>query len=211
MDAQQGFWDATAATAVFAHPIDPDLLLRHVGPDARILDLGCGYGRVLAELWRNGFEKIAGIDTSPAMVERARALVPDVTITLSEGSKLPYDDGAFEAILLFAVLTCTPRDDDQRTLMREVRRLLVPGGVVYLSDYPLQSDARNVARYRRNRERFGRYGVFEVDGGAVLRHHDADWLQQLTAGFSPIVTETFPVTTMRGNPARGFRFLGRKE
>jgi SAM-dependent methyltransferase len=136
--------------------------------------------------------------------------LPDVAVTLSEGSKAPYEDGAFDAILLFAVLTCTPRDDDQQTLMHEVVRLLSPGGVVYLSDFPLQTDARNVARYRRDRERFGRYGVFEAEGGAVLRHHDADWLRQLTTEFMPIVTETFPVTTMRGNPARGFRFLGRK-
>jgi SAM-dependent methyltransferase len=210
MDTQAAFWNATAATAVFTHPLDTELLARHVGRSARVLDLGCGYGRVLAELVESGFENVAGADTSVAMVERARRLVPGIAIAQIQGVPTHYETGAFDAVLLFAVLTCIPRDHDQRELMNEVMRLLAPGGVVYLSDFLLQADARNLERYRSGHEHFGRYGVFEAEGGAVFRHHDAAWLRELTGAFAPLVMESFAATTMRGNPARGFRFLGRK-
>jgi hypothetical protein len=73
------------------------------------------------------------------------------------------------------VFTCIPRDEDQRLLMAEVFRLLAPGGVVYVSDFLLHSDERNLLRYRKHCERFGTFGVFE-EGGAVFRHHTLESL-----------------------------------
>ena len=210
MDAQTRYWNGAAATAVFTHPLDIGLLSRHVKTTSRILDFGCGYGRSLAELRAHGFTNVTGVDTSEAMVERARRLVPGAPIAVVRGVPTPHADASFDAVLLFSVLTCTPGDEDQRRLLAEVVRLLTPGGILYLSDFLLQGDRRNRERYRRSQQRFATYGVFELDDGAVLRHHEPERILELTAAFEPVKNESFPVATMNGNPARGVRFLGRK-
>ena len=207
---QREFWEAEADSAAFTHPLDVDLLERHVGRSARILDFGCGYGRTLVELRGQGFSNLAGLDASGAMVERARRLVPDVPVCVCDGLPTPHPEASFEAVLLISVLTCIPRDEDQRLLMAEVFRLLAPGGIVYISDFLLHSDDRNLRRYQRGSERFGRLGVFEAEGGAVFRHHTVEWIRELTEPFRDLALTRFSVRTMRGHPATGCRFLGRK-
>jgi len=210
LDDQREYWDAEADSAVFTHPLDVELLSRHVGKSGRILDFGCGYGRTLVELRRHGFQNLAGLDSSEAMVARARKLVPDVPVAVCDALPTPHPDSSFEAVLLIAVFTCIPRDEDQRLLMAEVFRLLAPGGIVYVSDFLLHSDDRNRLRYRKHCERFGTFGVFEEERGAVLRHHTLEWIRELTEPFQNVVLKRFAVRTMRGNPATGCRFLGKK-
>jgi hypothetical protein len=93
--------------------------------------------------------------------------------------------------------------------MAEVFRLLAPGGVVYVSDFLLHSDERNLLRYRKHCERFGTFGVFE-EGGAVFRHHTLESIRELTEAFQNVVLKRFEARTRRGNPATGCRFLGKK-
>src|ERR1051326_4217048 len=90
-------------------------------------------------------------------------------------------DHSFHAVLLFTVLTCIPEDDGQRALLAEIRRVLRPGGLLYISDLLINSDARNVERYQGHAEEYGMYGVFELPQGAVVRHHQEEWIKQLTA------------------------------
>jgi len=151
LDGQRAFWDAEADSAVFTHPLDIELLSRYVGKSGRILDFGCGYGRILVELRRHGFRNLLGLDASEAMVARARKLVPDVRVGVCDALPAPYPDSSFEAVLLISVFTCLPREEDQRLLMAEVFRLLAPGGVVYVSDFLLHSDSRNLRRYQEGR------------------------------------------------------------
>jgi len=87
----------------------------------RTLDLGCGEGRVGAELTRHG-HSVVGVDSSPAMVamaqERHEAVVADATA-------LPFEDGAFD--LVVAYMSVMNLDDPEAGL-REAGRVLEPGG-----------------------------------------------------------------------------------
>ncbi|MFQ5417669.1 MAG: class I SAM-dependent methyltransferase [Myxococcota bacterium] len=210
MDARSRGWNARAGRARFTLPLDVELLGRHVDTDARILDFGCGYGRVSAQLVEEGFSRVMGLDASPAMLARARRTVPEVPVAVSDGVPLPCADGSVDSVLLFAVLTCIPDDHDQQALCAELSRVLAPRGVLYACDFLLHADDRNIDRYRRDHARFGTYGVFELEDGAVLRHHDPAWIRELLASFETLAFDSFPATSMRGNPTSGFRFLGRK-
>jgi SAM-dependent methyltransferase len=127
----------------------------------------------------------------------------------TDGRTLPFLDGSFDLVLLFTVLTCVPDDEEQRKLLAEVRRVLRPGGLIYISDLLLNADARNVGRYRRFAGEFGNYGTFRLPEGIVLRHHSEVGIRALLGGFTQLEFQRFAVTTMNGNPADAFQYLGR--
>ena len=100
-------------------------------------------------------------------------------------------------------------ESEQRGLFAEVQRILRPGGLVYISDLLLNTDSRNVHRYKQFVEQFGAYGVFQLPEGVVVRHHSEEWIQSLTEAFDRLEYEPFTVTTMNGNTSAAFQYLGR--
>jgi SAM-dependent methyltransferase len=210
MDDQRAYWDRVAAEKAFTHPLNEGWLGGWFRRSDRILDYGCGYGRTLDDLARRGFENTLGVDFSAVMIQRGRRAHPQLDLRVID--KLPVDepDGSFDAVLLFAVLTCIPSDDDQARLVAELSRLLRSGGLLYVSDMPLQSDARNLARYAAGEARFGVRGVFETDDGAIVRHHSPRRFDSLLAGFERLAVLSIQLTTMNGHAAEGLQILARR-
>jgi len=91
-------------------------------PGERILDLGCGDGKLTAKLAATG-TLITGVDASPDMVAAARAV--GVAADHAPAEHLPYEDGSFDAVFSNAVLHWVCGQDE---MMAEVRRVLKPGG-----------------------------------------------------------------------------------
>ncbi|MCG3133568.1 MAG: Ubiquinone/menaquinone biosynthesis C-methyltransferase UbiE [Planctomycetes bacterium] len=206
-------WSAEAALSRFSHAVPMEAWSRLVARDARVLDVGCGWGRTLADLRAAGWPRLAGVDPAPGMIARGRAEHPDLDLRLADGERLPFDDASFDAALLVAVLTAIPDDAAQRAVAAEIRRVLAPGGVLFVSDLLLNDDARNLARYRAAAdERLGPWGVFRVDPGGdlVCRHHDPAWLDDLFAGFDVAAREPFTAATMRGHTSDALRLWLRR-
>jgi SAM-dependent methyltransferase len=115
-------------------PFDRDLLdrfadsVRGKGP---VCDMGCGPGQIARYLSGRGVD-VFGIDLSPQMVEQARRLNPQ--IAFRQGNMLCMDaaDGSWAGIAAFYCIIHVPRTDVVRAL-REMRRVLRPGGVLLLS------------------------------------------------------------------------------
>jgi len=211
MDNQTAYWNGAAATKVFTHPLDEEQFLRLVPRHARILDFGCGYGRTCSQLDRLGYVQVMGVDTAAKMIERGRREYPHLDLRTLGAAHPPWEADVFDAVLLLAVLTCIPSDTGQKALMAELKRILRPGGILYLSDYWLQTDRRNHQRYERFQDKYGRYGIFELPEGVVVRHHDRDWIRQLLADFAPLSLADREVTTMNGHATSGFQYFGRKK
>ena len=210
--SQISYWDRVAHEKCFSHPLRVDWLARYLtNPAARILDYGCGYGRTLAELSRAGYTRVVGTDFSQAMLGRARREVPHSMLVRNDGSALPVKSESIDAVLLFAVLTCIPGSNDQRVVLAEIERVLRPGGLLYISDVLVNSDLRNRERYERHAEKYECYGVFELPEGVVVRHHEKEWIAEITGPFHRQEYEQFNVTTMNGNVSAAFQYLGRKQ
>jgi len=115
-------------------PLDRELLdrfaagVRDVGPAC---DMGCGPGHVARFLYEHGVQ-VCGVDLSPVMVERARRLTPGVEFRQGDMTALDAHDGAWAGITAFYSIIHIPRDDMTRTL-REIRRVLRPGGTLLLA------------------------------------------------------------------------------
>ncbi|MEO7797869.1 MAG: methyltransferase domain-containing protein [Opitutaceae bacterium] len=92
--------------------------------NARVLDVGCGDGRVAAEIGRHRADvSFVGVEVAP----RAGCLIP---VTPFDGNHLPFPDGSFDATVIVDVLHHT---EDPAPLLREAAR--VSRDAVLLKDH----------------------------------------------------------------------------
>jgi SAM-dependent methyltransferase len=208
LDHQLEYWNTEGPQKPFAHPLNLRRVNQLLPSDSRILDFGCGYGRCLGELFKSGYRDLIGFDFSPAMIAVARARFPEITFQEIQSVTLPLADASVDGALLFSVLTCVPTDNGQRAIIAELRRVLRPRGLLYISDLWLQPDERNLARYARDELKYGMYGVFDLPEGVTVRHHDSNWIDTLTRDFKVVALDDIEVTTMNGNPAKAFQWFG---
>jgi ubiquinone/menaquinone biosynthesis C-methylase UbiE len=108
-------------------------------PGDRVLDLGCGTGGLTLLIKRlHPHAEVVGLDPDPQALARARrkAARAGVALQLDQGfgDELPYPDASFDRVLSAFVLHHVPPDEKEPTL-REVRRVLAPGGALHLVDF----------------------------------------------------------------------------
>ena len=116
-------WDAQIVTA----------LRGLLPPTGRLLDVGCGYGRIAIPLAELGYD-VTGLDIAPNLLRAARreAARRRVTIRFDEGSMttLPYPAANFDGVLcLWTAFHELLEDSEQVAALGEMHRVLRPGGV----------------------------------------------------------------------------------
>ncbi|MCL2678865.1 MAG: class I SAM-dependent methyltransferase [Dehalococcoidia bacterium] len=70
----------------------------------RVLDVGCGNGRLIYEISRKAEIKAYGIDISPKMIEVCKQQYGNIDFDISSGEDLPFDDGSFDMLTICCVL-----------------------------------------------------------------------------------------------------------
>lgn len=155
----------------------------------RVLEVGCGLGLDLARFAEGG-ARVTGIDLSQKAIELARAhfeqkgLKGDLRVM--DGEKMSFSDKSFDVVYAHGVLPYAPNPE---RMVREIRRVLRPGGKAILMSY-------NTASW---------FTVLSRLGGIAPEHADAPVFRTLTPGafrrlahpFSrvEIIGERFPVAT----------------
>jgi SAM-dependent methyltransferase len=122
---EQSHWWYTGRRKILARFIE-DICRRVTDRRPRILDVGCGTGANLLMLSQYGDAE--GVDVSEDALAfcRERGLA---NVKLGAGEKLPYDDATFD---LVTALDVVEHMDDDLAGLREMRRVLRPGGRVLL-------------------------------------------------------------------------------
>jgi tellurite methyltransferase len=103
----------------------------------RVLDAGCGDGRNLVFLMRAGFD-VWGVDENPGAIARVRQLASAIAPRLDADrfrveriEKLSHDDASMDAVISSAVLHFARDDDHWLAMVREMWRVLTPGGILF--------------------------------------------------------------------------------
>ena len=207
---QKTYWNKVAPVKEFTTPIQMNIFKKYVNKNANILDIGCGYGRTLNELYNNEYKNSIGIDFSEKMIEKGKNLYPHLTFEIMEEGKTKYSENTFDAVILLAVLTCIIANEEQMELLNEIRKILKPNGIIYINDFLLNTDDSNIKRYKEYETKYRNYGVFELPEGAIVRHHDKKWVKKSLEIFNTLEYKEIEYTTMNGNKSNGYYYFGRK-
>jgi ubiquinone/menaquinone biosynthesis C-methylase UbiE len=115
--------------ALDASPLDRGVLATFaelVPPGSRVVDVGCGPGRITAHLAELGLD-VHGIDLSPAMVAEARRRHPELDFEVGDLQRLPIGDGVLGGVVAWYSLIHAP-PERLPLVLSELHRVLAPGG-----------------------------------------------------------------------------------
>jgi SAM-dependent methyltransferase len=117
-----------------AGTVEPMLkaLAERATPGGRLLDVGTGTGTVAAAAASRGFA-VDGVDSSVDMLTYASRAHPKLTFVAGELPNLPYPNGTFDAGTANFVINHT---NDPRASVRELSRVLAPGGTAAITIWP---------------------------------------------------------------------------
>lgn len=115
-------------------------------PSARLIDLGCGQGDVALRFGQLGYQ-CSGVDVSPVAIQRAMSLAAEQAqhVDFFVGDVLDLSgipDGSFDIATDIGCLHMLVRDGQRRRYLSSVRRVLRPGGVLFLYNWSTLRDVR---------------------------------------------------------------------
>jgi ubiquinone/menaquinone biosynthesis C-methylase UbiE len=121
--------------ALFRELAELGLSYQRLG-EKSVLDMGCGWGRVLRRLVENGAEagRIVGMDLMDHHLELAKRKNPAISYVRADSRFSPFRDETFDLVLIFTVFSAVIDPGDIRAIAREALRTLKPEGAVIVYD-----------------------------------------------------------------------------
>ena len=146
------------------------------GQGRTVLDLGCNWGRWTIAAARADYRP-TGIDRGKKAIRAARRVAEQLGIeaeyVLGDVRVLPFPDASFDAVFSYSVLQHLAKDD-VRAVVSEIRRVLRPGGIVWIEMPNARGPLNLVRQVRRG---------FSAGTGQDVRY----WtIPELRAAFGPI-------------------------
>jgi ubiquinone/menaquinone biosynthesis C-methylase UbiE len=163
-----GQWDSTGKAL---------LALAHATGGGRVLEVGCGTGRWLAEL-APAVEEVCGLDASRGMLREARLHAPRALLAGGSASRLPYPAASFDMVACVNALHHFDRSED---FIDQARRVLRHQGALAVvgMDRPASPDCWYIYRcfdrvYETDRARYPSAGML-VDGMVRAGFARVEW------------------------------------
>ena len=113
------------------------LLKGRLTPEMRVLDAGCGGGRNLVYFFRSGFD-VSGVDQSSDAIAQIRMLAAELAPHLPADNfgvaaieQMAFGDESFDVVISSAVLHFARDETQWLAMVREMWRVLKPGGIFF--------------------------------------------------------------------------------
>ncbi len=119
-NTRQSFWN------------DSLFLLKYIKKNEKLLDLGCGNGR-LYKMVKDLGVLYTGIDLSEDLVKKAQESFPGINFITGSALDLPFDDNSFDKVISIAVLHHIPSLELRKRFFKEAYRVLKKDGQLILT------------------------------------------------------------------------------
>lgn len=133
-----------------------------------ILELGCGSADITRNIAKSGVNrKITALEVDEIAHEKNLQLtdLPNVTFALSGAQEIPLQDASVDVVFMFKSLHHVPIKFMDRSML-EIRRVLKPGGLLYISEPVFAGDFNEVLRLFHDEEKV-RFAAFNTIKNAV--------------------------------------------
>jgi len=130
----------------------------------RVLDLGCGNGRLFKVLKDKKIDYI-GVDFSKKLIEIAKKKYPGTKFQVANALNLPFPNNFFDKIYNISVLQHIPSEEFRVQFLRETKRILRPEGLLILRVWDLW-------RRKKGRKLILRYTLLKLIGKSKLDFRD---------------------------------------
>ena len=137
-----------------------------------VLDAGCGAGGMMA--WAQaelGAMSLSGVDVSPDAVRTCAGRDPDWSVQLGSVMEMPLADDQFDLVICNDVIQHLPTDGGDLTALKEIRRVLKPGGLLILRTNSRQGMGQDPTDQDHDYKRYVRQEVIDLmtQGGFAVR------------------------------------------
>jgi SAM-dependent methyltransferase len=171
-----------------------DQILRgNIAPGMRILDAGCGYGRNLVHLLREGAE-IFAVDANPEAVAHVRSLAAHLAPNLPASNfgvgpieKLDFPDNFADVVICSSVLHFARDEAHFLAMVSQLWRVLRPGGLLF---------CRLGSRIGMNFERL-RGNIYRINDGSEWFLVDESELMKLTDQMNAVLVDPLKTTIVQ--------------
>jgi Methylase involved in ubiquinone/menaquinone biosynthesis len=113
-----------------------EMLKDYVKEGEKVLDIGCGNGRLFQILKDKNIE-YTGIDFSKNLIELAKKKYPEGNFLVANALNLPFKENTFDKVFLIAVLHHIPSKELRSQVLKEAKRVLKPQGLLILTVWNL--------------------------------------------------------------------------
>ncbi len=121
-------------------PSDFAVLQDYINSGDKILDLGCGNGR-LKEIIGNKADYY-GVDISGSLIRIAKSKYPDGNFFVSKPLSLPFESNFFDKVFCLAVFHHIPSEAIRKEFLKEISRVLKPMGKIILTVWDLNNNKK---------------------------------------------------------------------
>ncbi|MBC7958848.1 MAG: class I SAM-dependent methyltransferase [Vallitaleaceae bacterium] len=151
------------------------LFSKYLKKDDRILDLGCGTGRITFPLHQMGYKNIVGLDISSEMLAEAQRLNHElqgkIEFVLGDATALNYVAKSFDVVLFaYNGLMQIPWLENRKKAFSEICRILKPGGCFIFTTHDMEAEQDSYYFWREERLRWekGRQNPRLAEFGDVI-------------------------------------------
>lgn len=142
----------------------------------KVLDLGCGSGR-LYHLFED-FQDLTyvGVDQSEEQIKIAKEKFPNADFRVGEMTTLPFADNEFDVLYCIATFHHLPDEKSRIKALQEMKRVLKPGSYILMTNWNLHSDKAQKLAQKGKFKEFKPNHVKSLDSGHVINDFLIPWM-----------------------------------
>lgn len=222
------YWEKVAGKNIPSSLELYPIIYHYLREDHKILDIGCGFGKISLELASQGYS-VTGVDINPEAIKLSETAAKNLSLKEKTGvrakfkvgnaSCLPFKESSFDFAVMQAFLTTVPNPQERERAIQEAFRVLKSGTYLYLVEF-----AQNWHLQHYRKRYIQDFPVTKEEGSFLARNPETGEIEFIAhhftgkelvflltdCGFKIDFFRVEDIRTRTGNNVLGFVVLAKK-